>query len=180
MKEIEESQEFNPAGVVAAALPVLAVASHLLWPRLVVLKYAAVLLVLLAVAFLLSALSARSAGRSEFHIHFGWMVLLLLAGVPLFRFYGWISIAWVAGGCFLAVMRYFILYRSLVKRGELEEGVIFLPDMGLLDLVIPACFILLNAWLFRRYGPPATLLLSALPVIIALALLIGPGGKEER
>jgi hypothetical protein len=180
MNEIEEREEFSWLGIGVAALPILVVVAHLLWPHLAFLKYAAAVVVLLVATFLLSALSAQLTGHSEFYLHFGWMVLVLLIGIPLFVFYGWISTAWIIGGYFFAVTRYFILFRILRNRGDIEEGVAFLPAIDLFDMVILVGFILLSGWMFQRHGPLSTVWVFGFCAVIALTVLAVTGEGNDR
>ena len=96
--------------------PVLAVVIHILFPEITILKYITNIVVLLFVSFIFSWIPALIRGESGFSFHFGWMVLILIIGFFFFYKYGWISTAWLIGGCSLICAN----YAELKRRAKID------------------------------------------------------------
>ncbi len=93
----EEQRRVSWFGITLTLVLILLVIAHVMWPQIIVLRYAANVMVLIVGSVLLSALSEQIQGVGSFSLPLLWMLLVLIVGVVLFTIYGWVATSWVLG-----------------------------------------------------------------------------------
>ena len=92
----QQDEGASPLGVAITATPLLLVVAHLIWPQLLLLKLAAIGVVVLVSCLLFGALRQAIASRTvrgttEFTPHVGNLLVAVIVGVGLGIFWGWAS-----------------------------------------------------------------------------------------
>jgi hypothetical protein len=96
-----------------------------------VLKYAAAVAVFFFVFLFLTALRGRLQGETEFSLHFGWLMLILIPGAPLFWLYGWLAAAWVLGSYAVVCILDGLTHRAWKRRqGFNDAATVLTPISG--------------------------------------------------
>lgn len=121
-------------GIALTATPILLVVLHRLWPDVTILGYAALVAVLLVVSLSLTGFRATFQNRKAFSLHFGWTLLILVPGVALFRYYGWIAAAWVLGAYAMVCTLGGLHDRRMRDVHRVREDTVVLTPIGVLEL----------------------------------------------
>jgi hypothetical protein len=88
-------------------------------------------------------------GETEFILHWGWMTLILIPGVTLFWFYGWIAAGWVLGGYAVVCTLSGLSHRGWKRRaGFSESAVVIRPISGFEFLLFVGVIVV--GWFYTR------------------------------